>query len=110
LSVLNTWYKSSSCNGSPVARDQRARGTRVSMRHSRSLNAREDCMHTNKPGRLVILSGPSCAGRVLSRQPWPSSIHKLWSWLQKLVLFNSRAPRPEERDGINFQLRQAEPG
>jgi guanylate kinase len=31
---------------------------------------------------------------------------QLWRRLQKLVLFNSRAPRPGERDGIDYHFRQ----
>lgn len=56
-------------------------------------------------GRLVILSGPSCAGksplvRALRRfQP------ELAARLQPLVLYNSRAPRPGERDGVDYHFR-----
>jgi guanylate kinase len=31
---------------------------------------------------------------------------QVWSRVQKLVLFNSRAPRPGERDGIDYHFRQ----
>ena len=30
---------------------------------------------------------------------------ELWSGLEKLVLFNSRAPRPGERDGVDYHFR-----
>ncbi len=55
--------------------------------------------------RLVILSGPSCAGksplvRALAR------IHPgLHARLHPVVLHNSRAPRPGERDGVDYHFR-----
>jgi guanylate kinase len=56
-------------------------------------------------GRLVILSGPSCVGkspldRALAR--FRPDLHRR---LQKLVLFNSRDPRPGERDGEDYHFR-----
>ena len=56
-------------------------------------------------GRLVILSGPSCVGkspldRALAR--FRSDLHQR---LQKLVLYNSRDPRPGERDGVDYHFR-----
>jgi guanylate kinase len=56
-------------------------------------------------GRLVILSGPSCVGkspldRALARfQP---DLHRR---LRKVVLVNSREPRPGERDGVDYHFR-----
>jgi guanylate kinase len=56
-------------------------------------------------GRLVILSGPSCVGK----SPLAKALgrfHPEWSSrLQPLVLFNSRNPRPGERDGIDYHFR-----
>jgi guanylate kinase len=56
-------------------------------------------------GRLVILSGPSCVGKSpLSKAFW--KFHpELSSRLQRLVLYNCRAPRPGERDGIDYHFR-----
>ena len=60
------------------------------------------------PGRLVVLSGPSCAGksplfRALAR------IHPdLHGRLRPVVLHNSRAPRPGERDGHDYHFRTRE--
>jgi guanylate kinase len=56
-------------------------------------------------GRLVILSGPSCVGkspldRALAR--FHPDLHRR---LQKVVLFNSRDPRPGERDGVDYHFR-----
>jgi guanylate kinase len=56
-------------------------------------------------GRLVILSGPSCVGKSpLSKAFW--KFHpELSSRLRPLVLYNCRAPRPGERDGIDYHFR-----
>jgi guanylate kinase len=59
-------------------------------------------------GRLVVLSGPSCVGK----SPLHGAITKLYpEWeerLRKLVLFNCRAPRPGERDGVDYFFRTRE--
>jgi len=53
----------------------------------------------------VILSGPSCVGKSpLSKAFW--KFHpELSSRLRPLVLYNCRAPRPGERDGIDYYFR-----
>jgi guanylate kinase len=55
--------------------------------------------------RLVILSGPSCVGK----SPLYKSLGKfhpeLHATLQKLVLYNSRASRPGEHDGVDYHFR-----
>lgn len=60
------------------------------------------------PGRLVILSGPSCAGK----SPLDKALARLYPELharrRKLVLYNSRAPRPGERDGVDYHFRPRE--
>jgi len=62
-------------------------------------------MSSGSQGRLVILSGPSCVGK----SPLAKALgrfHPDWSSrLQPLVLFNSRNPRPGERDGIDYHFR-----
>ena len=56
-------------------------------------------------GRLVILSGPSCVGKSPLAKAL-SKFHPAWSQrLQRLVLFNSRDPRPGEIDGIDYHFR-----
>jgi guanylate kinase len=76
------------------------------MRHQgRTGPEAERCMTRPSAGRLVILSGPSCVGkspleRALAR--FRPDLH--WR-LQKLVLYNSRDPRPGERDGGDYHFR-----
>jgi len=56
-------------------------------------------------GRLVILSGPSCVGK----SPLYHSLGKFYpdlhGRLRKLVLVNSRGPRPGEADGVDYHFR-----
>lgn len=62
-------------------------------------------MSPDKTGRLVILSGPSCAGK----SPLCKSLGKFYpelnAPLQRLVLVNSRTPRPGEVDGADYHFR-----
>ncbi len=56
-------------------------------------------------GRLVILSGPSCVGK----GPLYAALKKFYpdlaARLCKFVLYDSRAPRPGEVDGVDFHFR-----
>ena len=56
-------------------------------------------------GRLVILSGPSCAGKSPLERALARFHPDLHRRLQKVVLFNSRDPRPGERDGVDYHFR-----
>lgn len=56
-------------------------------------------------GRLVILSGPSCVGKSPLDKALGRFYPKLRGRLCKLVLFNSRAPRPGEVDGVDYHFR-----
>jgi guanylate kinase len=56
-------------------------------------------------GRLVILAGPSCVGKSPLRAALARFYPALWGRLTKLVLFNSRAPRPGEREGVDYHFR-----
>ena len=62
-------------------------------------------MTPSAPGRLVILSGPSCVGK----SPLDRALGRFYSdlrqHLQKLVLYNSRAPRPGEKDAVDYHFR-----
>ncbi len=62
-------------------------------------------MGSDKSGRLVILSGPSCVGKSPLFKALGKFYPELHDQLHKLVLFNSRAPRPGERDGIDYHFR-----
>jgi guanylate kinase len=59
-------------------------------------------------GRFVMLSGPSCVGK----GPLHSALKRLFphleGHLEKLVLFNSRPPRPAEQDGVDYHFRPRE--
>jgi len=56
-------------------------------------------------GRLVVLSGPSCIGKgplhAALRKFYPEPAGKL----RKMVLYNSRSPRPAETDGVDYHFR-----
>jgi guanylate kinase len=56
-------------------------------------------------GRLVILSGPSCVGKSPLDHALARFYPDLHARLQKLVLFNSRVPRPGELDGVDYYFR-----
>jgi guanylate kinase len=59
-------------------------------------------------GRLVILSGPSCVGK----GPLYAALKKFYpdlaGGLTKFVMYDSRAPRPGEVEGIDFHFRSRE--
>jgi guanylate kinase len=56
-------------------------------------------------GRLIVLSGPSCIGK----GPLHAALKKLYpdvaESMCKVVLFNDRAPRPGEVDGVDYRFR-----
>ncbi|MEQ1869316.1 MAG: hypothetical protein ABL961_04775 [Vicinamibacterales bacterium] len=56
-------------------------------------------------GRLVVLSGPSCVGKSPLERALAQFHPQVWSRLTKLVLYNSRAPRPGEADGEDYHFR-----
>jgi guanylate kinase len=62
-------------------------------------------MTSSPAGRLVILSGPSCVGKSPLERALARFYPELRRRLQKLVLFNSRAPRPGEADGVDYHFR-----
>jgi guanylate kinase len=62
-------------------------------------------MGTQETGRLVILSGPSCVGKSPLKTALARFHPTLFGRLTRLVLFNSRAPRPGERDGVDYHFR-----
>lgn len=62
-------------------------------------------MNAGITGRLVILSGPSCVGKTPLHKALSKFYPEVDERLQKLVLFNSRTPRPGEKDGVDYHFR-----
>lgn len=62
-------------------------------------------MRKERSGRLVILSGPSCVGKSPMVKALARFYPDLRNALQPLVLYNSRAPRPGEADGVDYHFR-----
>lgn len=56
-------------------------------------------------GRLVMLTGPSCVGKGPLHHALKRLYPDLERKLQKLVLYNSRSPRPGEQDGVDYHFR-----
>ena len=56
-------------------------------------------------GRLVILSGPSCVGKGPLHRAIKVFYSQLSGKLTKLVLYDSRPPRPGEIDGVDYHFR-----
>ena len=61
-----------------------------------------------EPNRLVILSGPSCVGKSPLKKALAKFYPELSRALHPLVLYNSRAPRPGEADGVDYHFRTRE--
>ena len=61
-------------------------------------------MNAQSSGRLVILSGPSCAGKSPLDKALERFFPELHYRLQKLVLYNSRAPRPGETNMVDYHF------
>src|SRR5579864_5288461 len=62
-------------------------------------------MGADATGRLVILSGPSCVGKSPLTRAMAKFHPQVWNRLKKLVLSNSRTPRPYEVDGEDYHFR-----
>ncbi len=62
-------------------------------------------MSPEETGRLVILSGPSCVGKSPLYKAVGKFHPELRTRFHKLVLVNSRDPRPGELDGVDFHFR-----
>jgi guanylate kinase len=65
-------------------------------------------MRDERNGRLVILSGPSCVGKTPLAKALAKFYPELRKRLQPLVLYNSRAARPGEADGVDYHFRARE--
>ena len=62
------------------------------------------CMKKTKCGRLVVLSGPSCVGKSPLVKALGTFYPEVREGLRGLVLYNTRAPRPGERDGVDYHF------
>jgi guanylate kinase len=56
-------------------------------------------------GRFIILSGPSCVGKSPLHAAFGKFYPELAARLRRLVLYNSRSPRPAEVDGKSYHFR-----
>ena len=56
-------------------------------------------------GRLVILSGPSCVGKSPLEKALARFFPEQRNQMRKLVLYNSRAPRPGEVERVDYHFR-----
>jgi len=56
-------------------------------------------------GRLVVFSGPSCVGKSPLAKALARLHPELHKSLKPLVLYNSRAARPGETDGVDYYFR-----
>jgi guanylate kinase len=59
-------------------------------------------------GRFIILSGPSCVGKGPLHAAFSKFYPERATRLSKLVLYNSRSPRPGEIDGKDYHFRPRE--
>ncbi len=62
-------------------------------------------MENSGRGRLVILSGPSCVGKTPLYKSLAKFHPELHQRLRRLVMWNSRRPRPGEVDGVDYHFR-----
>lgn len=65
-------------------------------------------MPEKQKNRLVILSGPSCVGKSPLDKALVKFYPQLRSTMQPLVLYNDRAARPGELDGVDYHFRSHE--
>ncbi len=62
-------------------------------------------MTSRTSGRLVVFVGPSCVGKSPLAKALQRFHPELYGKLQPVVLYNSRAPRPGEADGVDYHFR-----
>jgi guanylate kinase len=55
--------------------------------------------------RLIIISGPSCVGKSPLHRTVEKFYPEIAKKIKKIVLYNSRSPRPGEIDGVNFHFK-----
>ncbi len=57
------------------------------------------------PGRLIVITGPSCVGKSPLHHAMGRLHPQLHQRLQPVVLYNDREPRPGETDGVDYHFR-----
>lgn len=62
-------------------------------------------MTETKTGQLIVFSGPSCVGKSPLAKALARLHPELHESLQPVVLYNSRASRPGEMDGVDYYFR-----
>ncbi len=65
-------------------------------------------MNPDDTNRLYILTGPSCAGKTPLMHALRSQFTDCMMQIQRVVLYNSRAKRPIEHEGIDYYFRARE--
>ncbi|ABK43162.1 guanylate kinase/L-type calcium channel region [Magnetococcus marinus MC-1] len=55
--------------------------------------------------RFIILSGPACVGKGPLMAAMAKFYPELLAHMQRVVLYSERAPRPHERDGVDYHFR-----
>ncbi len=60
---------------------------------------------TPEASRLVVIAGPSCVGKTPLHAALGRLYPELSQRLRRLVLYNSRAPRPGEKEGLDYHFR-----
>ncbi len=58
--------------------------------------------------KLIILTGPSCIGKSPLEKSLARFFPEVRKTLHKLVLYNDRAARPGEADGVDYHFRKTE--
>ena len=59
-------------------------------------------------GRLIVLAGPSCVGKSPLDKALRRFFPELRASMRPVVLYNDRAPRPGEVDGVDYHFRDRE--
>lgn len=67
----------------------------------------KNAMHVFRPC-LVALSGPSCVGKSPLRRALQKFYPQLAQRLKQIVRYTSRAPRPGEKEGVDYYFRPRE--
>jgi len=62
-------------------------------------------MTNSNLNRLVILAGPSCVGKSPIDRTMVKFYPELRKRMRKLIVYNSRSPRPGEMDGVDYHFR-----